>query len=91
MKREAQYKQLAVPNYLRRWINLKKVFNCGPADEAFNNPDTIKKVKPVVKGMTDMLDQCGLKLEGKHHSGIDDARNLGRCVIEMLKKGFVFN
>jgi inhibitor of KinA sporulation pathway (predicted exonuclease) len=31
--------------------------------------------------MPEMLEQSGLTLEGKHHSGIDDARNIARCVI----------
>jgi inhibitor of KinA sporulation pathway (predicted exonuclease) len=35
-----------------------------------------------------MLELCGLELEGKHHSGIDDAKNIARVVIECLKKGF---
>ena len=90
MKRESQYKNFVVPNYLKRWINLKKVFNLGPADEAFNSPSYIKKCKPVSGGMTDMLKSCKLELEGKHHSGIVDARNLARCVLAMLKAGFVF-
>ena len=38
-----------------------------------------------------MLDLCGLKLEGKHHSGIDDAKNLARIVINNLEKGFEFH
>lgn len=91
MKREATFKRLEVPSYLRRWINLKKVFNLGEANPAFSNPDYIKKCKPVSSGMTDMLQSCNLELVGKHHSGIDDARNLGRCVLAQLKEGFVFN
>jgi inhibitor of KinA sporulation pathway (predicted exonuclease) len=38
-----------------------------------------------------MLEQSGLKLEGNHHSGIDDARNIARCVIETLKKGYRYS
>jgi inhibitor of KinA sporulation pathway (predicted exonuclease) len=34
--------------------------------------------------MEEMLELSGLKLEGKHHSGIDDARNLARVVIKQL-------
>jgi hypothetical protein len=91
MKREAQYKQLPVANYLRRWINLKKVFELGKSAEPWDDPMRIKKQKPVVKGMEDMLQLSGLKLEGRHHSGIDDARNLARCVIKQLQSGFTFN
>lgn len=47
--------------------------------------------KPPVKGMPDMLNICGLKLEGKHHSGIDDAMNISKIVISCLEKGFEFH
>lgn len=90
MKREAEYKNMSRPSYLRRWINLKKVFSLTGAASEFNSPAHIKKCKPVVSGMTDMLEKCELKLVGKHHSGIDDARNLANCVIVMLQKGFKF-
>jgi len=46
--------------------------------------------KPPVRGMPDMLDLCGLKLEGRHHSGIDDSRNIAACVIKCLELGFTF-
>ena len=90
MKRESNHKQFKVPAYLRRWINLKKVFSTGEANPAFASPKTITKTKSVSGGMTDMLDKLGLKLEGRHHSGIDDARNLARVVCEMLSRKFVF-
>ena len=38
-----------------------------------------------------MLERCGLELVGKHHSGIDDARNIANCVIKCLKEGFEFH
>ena len=64
---EARCKGVKLPSYLKRWINLKKVF-------------------PVkVKGMTSMLEYLGLVLEGRHHSGIDDARNISKCAIALLK------
>ncbi len=47
--------------------------------------------RAVVQGMTDMLDLCGLKLEGRHHSGIDDSRNIAACVVKCLEKGFDFH
>jgi len=60
---------------------------CEPVYD-FSKPDTIKKCKPVTKGMPDMLDICGIKLEGRHHSGIDDAKNISSIVISCLKKGY---
>jgi inhibitor of KinA sporulation pathway (predicted exonuclease) len=56
----------------------------------FSSPDTIRKVKPQVSGMPEMLEQSGLTLEGNHHSGIDDARNIARCVILTLKQGYKY-
>ena len=32
-----------------------------------------------------------LKLEGRHHSGIDDALNISKVVIKLLEAGFIFN
>jgi inhibitor of KinA sporulation pathway (predicted exonuclease) len=32
------------------------------------------------QGMAGALALCGLKLEGAHHSGIDDARNIARMI-----------
>ena len=38
--------------------------------------------------MPQLLELAGLELEGRHHSGIDDARNIARCVVKSLEKGF---
>ena len=40
------------------------------------------------RGMTCMLDHFGLKLEGRHHSGIDDCRNIARVCACMLAIGW---
>jgi hypothetical protein len=39
MKREGAHKNLLVPNYLRRWINLKKVFPKHLIDEKADKTD----------------------------------------------------
>ena len=41
--------------------------------------------------MDHMLSQLKLELVGRHHSGIDDARNIAQCVMTLQKYGFVFN
>lgn len=41
--------------------------------------------------MTAMLEALKLPLEGKHHSGIDDARNIAKIVLTLQGKGFEFN
>jgi len=93
MKRETEYKGLNTPSYLKRWINIKKVFPVHLFDPS-RKENIVKKLnqnlKPPVRGMPDMLELCGLELEGRHHSGIDDARNIARCAIKCLEKGFEF-
>jgi inhibitor of KinA sporulation pathway (predicted exonuclease) len=39
------------------------------------------------KGMAEALKFLGLPLDGTHHRGIDDARNIARIFIEMLRAG----
>lgn len=56
----------------------------------WDNVLTIKKARPSAKDMPDMLSQLNLELEGRHHSGIDDAKNIARCALEMLERGFEF-
>lgn len=38
-------------------------------------------------GMTSMLKHFQLKLEGRHHSGIDDCRNITKCLAKMIEEG----
>jgi hypothetical protein len=65
MRREALYKKFNVPNYLKRWINFKKVFPIHLFDKKakVNQVKFIKDVrKPVIHGMEHMLELCGLEL-----------------------------
>lgn len=86
LRKEAQAKKIEVPKILTRWINLKKVFS-----ETGKTPTEIKiisKAQPVVASMTQMLERIGLPLVGKHHSGIDDTKNIAAVALKMLEKGF---
>lgn len=89
LMREAKYKDFFVPNYMKRWINVKKAFPVHLYQEgkAEKKVLDIKKAKPVVSGMTDMLRLAGLELQGRHHSGVDDTINIARCVIQSLTDG----
>lgn len=53
-----------------------------------NNVKDVRK--PLVTGMEQMLKLCGLELIGKHHSGIDDSRNIAACVVRSLQEGYTF-
>lgn len=41
--------------------------------------------------MPEMLELMGLELEGRHHSGIDDAQNIAKVAIALLEREFEFN
>ncbi|KAJ3271661.1 ERI1 exoribonuclease 3 [Terramyces sp. JEL0728] len=66
----------------QQWVNVKFAFNDTMADH--------KRKNNRAKGMTGMLSALGLDLVGRHHSGIDDARNIAKIAIELIKKGYVF-
>jgi inhibitor of KinA sporulation pathway (predicted exonuclease) len=93
LRKEALFKKIDIPNYLKRWINIKRVFpihlfeDC--KQQEFNWPTDLAG-KPPVGGMPHMLNLCKLELEGKHHSGIDDAKNIARVAINLMEKGFEF-
>lgn len=36
--------------------------------------------------MPDMLSSLGLALEGRHHSGLDDSRNIARIAKELCRR-----
>ena len=63
------------PSIYNRFINLQDIFK-----DAFG-----KKKKC---GLISMLRMFGLTFEGRHHSGIDDCRNAGIILIELIKSGY---
>merc|ERR1719247_530438 len=70
---ECARKQLQVPPALRRYCNVKKPFAAHLGTKA--------------GGMSSMLAKLGLPLIGRHHLGIDDARNIARVVIRLRELG----
>ena len=63
----------------RRWVNIKKIYaKCVPAGQPQK-----------ASGMTGMLRGLGLTLEGRHHSGIDDCRNIANMVRALVVRGAV--
>ena len=58
-----------------RWINVKKSF------QRFYGLRS-------AKGMAGMLQYAHMTLEGRHHSGIDDCKNILRIVQRMRKDGW---
>lgn len=65
-----------MPSYFGTWINIKTIFkDC-----------TGKKAR----GMVGMLTDLKLKLVGRHHSGIDDVKNIVRIAQNIVAKKTVF-
>lgn len=71
------------PKMYKTWCNIKIPF---VARYLSNSP----KRKQRWPGMAGMLRQLSLKLQGRHHSGIDDCRNIARIAIRMMRDGVVF-
>mmetsp|Transcript_6512 Transcript_6512/g.19304 ORF Transcript_6512/g.19304 Transcript_6512/m.19304 type:complete len:231 (+) Transcript_6512:87-779(+) len=83
---ECARKGLRIPRMLQRWCNVKVAFSTvmqqvsqeqGPQDE---EPPT-SKTKIRAPGMAGMLNHLGLPLRGRHHRGIDDARNIASIAV----------
>ena len=68
---QCRHFKIPIKKYFCRWINIKKVFH------------EVTGVKP--RGMPSMLDYFGLRLEGRHHSGIDDSRNIARILAKIAE------
>ena len=69
---QCTYLRAHVPPYFKKWMNIKKVF--------------AKIMKCKTFGMAGMLEKLSLTLDGRHHSGIDDAKNIAKVLRELLKR-----
>ena len=67
------YLKLEYQDYLKRWINIKTYFGDLMGKKGF--------------GMKSMLEDLGLSLDGRHHSGIDDCRNIAKILVTLIKRG----
>lgn len=62
---------LKAPSCFSKWINIKDSFT--------------RCTKKNPKGMVGMLNHFKIELKGRHHSGIDDCKNISSVVIKMLE------
>ena len=75
LPRDIAANKLSYPSPVyRRYVNLKQVFG--------NITNTRKSFT-----MTEMLGALNLQLEGRHHSGIDDCRNISRIFEKLIQLG----
>ncbi|OQS03343.1 exonuclease III protein [Thraustotheca clavata] len=73
---QCAHNNLSIPSDYQRWVNIKFAFKAWRGQR--------------VRGMTEMLNALGLPLIGRHHSGIDDTRNIAAIAIQMLHGGWKF-
>ena len=66
------YLGISYPDYLKKWINIKSYFQ------------TIVGKKG--HSMKTMLQDLKLTLDGRHHSGIDDSKNIAKILLELAKQ-----
>ncbi|CUG78710.1 RNA 2'-phosphotransferase (Tpt1/KptA), putative [Bodo saltans] len=67
----ASKKRLPFPQLFRQWMNIKVAFENERGGRA--------------GGMESMLRQLRIPLAGRHHSGIDDCRNIASILMQLLK------
>ncbi|CAM9346262.1 unnamed protein product [Laminaria digitata] len=70
-----------VPSHLKAWANIKDVFR------KYAPPVSHKRGGRSRPGMdmASMLIRLGLVLEGRHHSGLDDCRNIAKVARELVR------
>lgn len=61
------------PDFAKKWINVRKSYS-----------NFYKTMRLPLAGMLEFL---GMSFEGQPHSGLDDAKNIARVVLQMLKDG----
>jgi ERI1 exoribonuclease 3 len=77
LKQQCEHFDYQRADYFRRWINLKKMY--------------FRLTKTYPKGMMQMLETLNLPHEGRHHSGIDDCRNIAQITRVLGQRSVVFD
>ncbi|KAK2157668.1 hypothetical protein LSH36_187g06027 [Paralvinella palmiformis] len=73
---QSAYFGFTYAEYLKHWINIKKPF--------------CESLGFYPKGMMPMLSQLKVEHEGRHHSGIDDSKNIAQILKQIALRGYVF-
>ena len=82
---------ISYPQWAEEWINVRKLFasfysvpRCGIIVKIMNCSFSLYMIFGLI-GIKSMLQKLGLSFDGRPHSGLDDATNIARIVIELLK------
>lgn len=90
LRMQCEISHIPYPNWANQWIDVKTVFSklysCRRGRKFLAMIIFSKNLTWVFnKGIADMLNSFGLQLYGHLHSGLDDAINIGRIIIELIK------
>ncbi|KAL6469743.1 hypothetical protein MHYP_G00208620 [Metynnis hypsauchen] len=72
---QCRLSRIRYPQFARKWINIRKSYA------------NYYKVARNKTKLSCMLENLGMKYEGRPHCGLDDSRNIARIAIHMLKDG----
>lgn len=72
---QCRLSRLRYPPFARNWINIRKSYG------------NYYKVARNQTRLNCMLENLGMRYEGRPHCGLDDSRNIARVAIRMLKDG----
>jgi len=76
LRSQCDYFKLPRAEYFDRWINIKKSFNKALGRYARD-------------GMMGMLKDLNIQHTGRHHSGIDDCKNIAEILKALAQRGYV--
>lgn len=67
--------QTTFPPYATKWLDVRKMFSSFYRVRSGN--------------ISGMLESLGLQFQGREHSGIDDAKNISRVLVQLIKDGCI--
>uniref|UniRef100_A0A0B7ATB0 SAP domain-containing protein n=1 Tax=Arion vulgaris TaxID=1028688 RepID=A0A0B7ATB0_9EUPU len=76
LKTQVELSSIEYPWWAKHWINLRKAYAAFYACGRVN--------------LHKMLDDLGLKFQGRPHCGLDDSRNIAAIVMRLLQDGCIF-
>lgn len=79
LPKQARLSKVKVPHYFQEWVNVKIPFK--------ENFPSYGGTKTGGYGMWSMLNALKLPLIGRHHSGLDDSRNIASILFALIQKG----
>ena len=77
LRKQCQHFRLERQKYFDHWINIKRSFNQVTGQGGRT-------------GMMEMLNHLKIPHQGRHHSGIDDCRNIAEILRDLIRQGHSF-